>query len=117
MVALGELVDDREPVDVDVRVAAGLEVHQLGEDVLDADVDVLLAHRVRDRRAQLAGLGVDEVGREAAGAAAEEGVRERHVAPEEARQVEPDQQHDEGVDEGRDLLGAQPVLEDGAVGE
>ena len=41
---------------------------------------------------ELAGLGVDEVGRERARVAAEERVRERAVAPEEAAEVEPDQQ-------------------------
>ena len=41
---------------------------------------------------QLAGLGVDEVGGERAGIAPEERVRERAVAPEEAAEVEPDEQ-------------------------
>ena len=41
---------------------------------------------------QLAGLGVDEVGGERARVAPEERVRERAVAPEEAAQVEPDEQ-------------------------
>ena len=47
---------------------------------------------VREARVQLAGLGVDEVGRERAGVAAEERVRERAVAPEEAAEVEADEQ-------------------------
>ena len=48
---------------------------------------------------QLAGLGIDEIGRERAGVAAEERVRERAVAPEEAREMDPDEQLGERVEQ------------------
>ena len=47
----------------------------------------------------LARLDVDDVRLQRAGVAAEQGVRQRAVAPEEAGQVEPHEQADEGVEE------------------
>ncbi len=65
----------------------------------------------------LAGLGVDEVRRERAGVAAEERVRQRAVAPEEADEVQPHHEHRERVDEARDGVGAQRGGEQRAVGQ
>ncbi len=77
--------DDLERVGVLLEEAAGREVHQLAGDVDPGDVEVVLALAVGQPGVQLAGLGVDEVGREGAGVAAEQGVGQRHVAPPEAR--------------------------------
>ena len=70
----------------------GLDVRELAGDVLLGDLEVVLALPVGEARVELAGLGVDEVGGERAGVAAEERVRERAVAPEEAAEVQPDEQ-------------------------
>ena len=80
--------DDLERVGVLLEEAAGREVHQLAGDVDPGDVEVVLALAVGQPGVQLAGLGVDEVGREGARVAAEEGVGQRHVAPPEALEVQ-----------------------------
>ena len=79
---------------VELALAAelGLDVRELAGDVLLGDRQVVPALPVGEAGMQLAGLGVDEVGRERARVAAEERVRERAVAPEEAAEVEPDEQ-------------------------
>ncbi len=66
---------------------------------------------------QLAGLRVDEVRRQRAGVAAEERVRERAVAPEEAAQVQARQQLDEPVQQVRAQVGNRRAGEERAVGE
>ena len=60
---------------------------------------------------ELAGLGVDEVGGERARIAAEERVRERAVAPEEAAEVEAHEQLRAGVEQAPAQVG------DAAAGE
>ena len=62
-------------------------------------------------RVQRAGLGVDEVGRERAGVTPEQRVGQRHVAPEEAAQVHPDEQRGERVEQAVHRVGAQRVGE------
>ena len=66
---------------------------------------------------QLAGLGVDEVSGERTGVAAEERVRERAVAPEEAAQVEPDEQLGARVEEAPPQVGDAPTREERPEGE
>ena len=66
---------------------------------------------------ELAGLRVDEVGRELAGIAAEQHVGQRHVAPVEAGQVQAHQQHGDRVDEGRHVLGGHAAAEQAPVGQ
>ena len=53
-----------------------LQVEQLAIDVGERDLEVVGALAVRERVVQLAGLGVDQVRRERAGAAAEQHVRQ-----------------------------------------
>ena len=117
VVALGQHLDDLVRLHLGVEGVAGLEVEQLGEDVLAADGDVVVAHLVRQLRSQLAGLGVDEVRRERAGVAAEQHVGQRHVAPVEAGQVQAHQEHHDGVDQRREVLGGHAVREEAAVGQ
>ena len=117
VVALVDQLGDGLGLDLRVERAAGLQVEQLGEDVLAADPDVVLPHRRGQVVADLAGLGVDEVRREAAGGTPEQHVRERHVAPVETAEVQPHEQHDEGVHQRRQVVGRQPVLEQAAVGQ
>ena len=96
---------------------AGLQVEQLAVDVGQRHVEVVGALPVAERLVQLSGLGVDEVRRELAGAAAEEHVGQRHVAPEEAGQVQPDQQHDERVDDLGEAVLWEAVAEQRPVGQ
>ena len=65
----------------------------------------------------LRGLGVDEVGGELTGVPAEQDVRQRHVAPEEADQVQAGQQHDHGVQQPSDRVGTHALGEQRAVGQ
>ena len=95
----------------------GLEVEQLAGDVGAGEVEVVVALPVGERVVQLAGLGVNEVCRERAGVAAEQGVGQGHVAPPEAREVEPHQQHRQGVDQPLCGVRAQALGEQRAVGQ
>ena len=96
----------------------GLEVEQLAGDVDPGDLEVVLALAVGEPAlVELAGLGVDEVGRERAGVAAEQRVRERHVAPEEPHDVQPHEQHRERVDEAGRGVGPKRLREQRPVGQ
>ncbi len=100
-----------------LEVAAGLEVHQLAGDVDPGDLQVVLPLARAQRRAQLAGLGVDEVGGERAGVAAEQGVGQGHVTPPEAGEVQPDEEHGQGVDEALGGVRPQRLAVERAVGQ
>jgi len=63
------------------------EVHELADDVDPGDLEVVAALAVGQRVVEVAGLGVDEVRGERPRIAAEQRVRQRHVAPEEADDV------------------------------
>ena len=117
VVALVEHLDDLVRGDLLVERLAGLQVEQLGEDVLGGDGQVVLAHPPGQRGLQLAGLGVDEVRREPARAAPEQHVGERHVAPVEVGEVQAHEQHHQRVDQRRQVVGGQAVAEQAAVGE
>ena len=64
------------------------EVGQTERDVLDEDVEVVFALAVRQRRVDLARLGVDEEGLDLVAVTTEERVGERAIAPEHAGSVE-----------------------------
>ena len=64
------------------------EVGQTERDVLDEDVEVVLPLSVRQRRVDLARLGVDEEGLDLVAVATEQRVGERAIAPEHAGSVE-----------------------------
>ena len=76
-----------------------LQVEQLAGDVLGRDLDVVLALPGGQPRVQLAGLGVDQVGGERAGVAAEQRVRQRAVAPVETGEVQADEQPGQRVEQ------------------
>ena len=65
-----------------------LDVEQLTCKICLRDLEVVPPLAVRQRRVHLAGLGVDEVRRQRSGVTPEERVRQRAVAPEEARHVQ-----------------------------
>ncbi|CAH0327428.1 hypothetical protein SRABI128_06095 [Microbacterium sp. Bi128] len=96
--------------------AAVEEVHEFPGDVDAGDFEVVLALAGGQIRVQFAGLGIDQVGGERAGVAAEQGVGERDVAPVEADQVQPDQQQGLGVDEAGQGVLAQHLGEERTVG-
>ena len=95
----------------------GVDVEQLADDVRLRDVQVVCPLPVGELPVQFARLRVDEVGGERAGVAAEERVRQRAVAPEEAADVEPSEQLRERVQEVRAQVGDRRAGEEGAVGE
>ena len=95
----------------------GLDVEQLAHQVLLGDQQVVLALAGGQLVVQLAGLGVDEVGGQRAGVAAEEGVRERAVAPEEAGEVEAHEQLRQPVEQARAQIGDAVRPEQRAVRE
>ena len=118
MVRRHDAVRDREGVDAALEAAARLEVHDLAGDVGAGDVEVVRALAGGEPAlVELAGLGIDEVRGEGAGVAAEQGVRQRDVAPEEAHIVQPDEQHGERIDEAIGRVGSQHLREECAIGE
>jgi hypothetical protein len=63
----------------------------------------------------LRGLGVDEVRGELAGVPAEQDVRQRHVTPQEADEVQARQQHHHGVQQPSDRVGTNALGEQRTV--
>ncbi len=116
-VLLHDAVADLDRVDVFVEAAAGLQVEQLAGDVDTRDLEVVLALAVREPVVELAGLGVDEVGRERAGVASEQRVGERHVTPEESDDVQAHEQHGERVDQAGRGIRPQGLRVQRAVGQ
>ena len=114
-VPLGERVADRDGVDVLLEELARLQVHELADDVDAGDLEVVLALPLRERVVQVARLGVDEVRGERLGVAPEQRVREGHVTPVEADEVQAHEQHRERVDEARGGVGLQRLAEQRAV--
>ena len=85
--------------------------------MLTGDVEVVLALAVGELVVQLAGLGVDEVRRERAGVAPEQRVGQRAVPPEEAGEVQPDEQQRQRVEQPRRGVRPQGLREQRAVGQ
>ena len=111
-------VGDGDRIESLVEPSAGFQVEQLAGDVDPGDLEVVLALTVGEPAVvELAGLRVDEVGGERARIPTEQRVRERHVAPEEADDVQPREQHRERVDEPGRGVRAQRLRVEGAVGE
>ena len=76
-VVLGaDAVADVDGVGVFGEEPAGLEVHELADDVRAGQVDVVLALAVGELGVQLAGLGVDQVGGELTRVTTEQCVRQ-----------------------------------------
>ena len=105
LVATDDLLTGLVGVDVRRQADLGVDIEELADDVDVRDVEVVLALAVGELAVELSGLGVDEVGAERSGVAAEERVRQRAVAPEEAREVEPDEQLRAGVQQARAEVG------------
>ena len=117
VVAAGDLLGHLDRVDVGRQQPAGLQVEQLAADPLEGKLDVVRALAVGQRRVQLGGLGVDQVGGERAGVEPEQRVRQRAVAPHEAGQVQPGQQLDHRVEQLVGRLPAARVGEQRPVGD
>ena len=116
-VALDDLLGDLDRVQPLGEEAARLEVHHLPGDVDPGQVEVVLALAVAEPIVQLAGLGVDEVGRPGSGVPAEERVGEGDVPPEEALEVQPGEQDGQRVGEAGRRPGPEVLAEEHAVGE
>ena len=89
---------DLDRIDVVGETTGRLEVEQAAGDVVGRDHQVELALPGRQLLVPFGGLDVDDVRLERTCVAAEQGVRQRAVAPVEPGQVDPDQQHDERVE-------------------
>ncbi len=97
-------VHEVQRVEALLEHAAGLQVAEVAEQVGPGDDQVVLSLAGGQRVMQLAGLGVDEVRGERPRIAAEQRVRQRHVAPEEADDVQPREQYHHGVDQAADRV-------------
>ena len=109
---VGQLVPERlvaalqldrrlDRVEVLGQADLGVDVEELADHVLGRDRQVVQSLAGRELRLQLAGLRVDEIGGERARVTPEERVRERAVAPEEAGEMQADEQLGERADERR----------------
>ncbi len=116
-VALDQPVADLHRVDLGLQQPARLQVHQLADDVDPRDVQVVRPLAGRQPVVQVAGLRIDEVGREGLRVAPEQGVRQRHVTPVEAGQVQPHEQHRQGVDQPRAGAWLEMLAEQRPVGQ
>ncbi len=117
LVARDERVADRDLVHVLVEQLAGGEVHELADDVRAREVDVVRALAGGELAVQVARLGVHEEGGERLRVAPEQRVRQRHVAPVEAHEVQAHEEDGERVDEARGRVRPQRLAEQRAVGE
>ena len=117
LVASHDLLARLVGVEVRRETDLGLDVEQLADDVRLRDLEVVAALALGETAVQLAGLGVHEVRGERAGVAAEERVRERAVAPEEAAQVQPSEELDERVQQVGAQVGDPAPGEQRAVGQ
>src|SRR2546429_1406457 len=86
------LVGDLERIAVADAAELLLEVVQLTDEILLRDLEIVQALAVRQLLVPFRRLRVDEIRRERTRIAAEERVREGAVAPEEAGQVQADEQ-------------------------
>ena len=117
-VVLGaDAVADVDRVGVFGEEPAGLQVHELADDVRAGQVDVVLALAVGELQVQFAGLGVDQVGGELARVAAEQGVRQGNVAPVEAQEMKAHEKKRQRVNESRRSVGAHRQREKRTVGQ
>ena len=117
-VAGHDAIADLDGVDAGFQQRAGLEVHELADDVGAGDVDVVQAFALSEPlRVQLTGLSVDEVGGEGPRVASEQRVGQGHVPPVEAEQVQAHEQNRQSVDQTRGRFGAHVLAEQGAVGK
>ncbi len=116
VVAPRQLLGDLQRVDVGRQQVGGLQVEQLAEDPLDGQIEVIVALAIAQLRMLLTGLRVDQVGLQRARVIAEQRVGQRAVPPEEARQVQPHQQLDQGIEQPVGRLAAARAGEDGPVG-
>ena len=116
LVPAPELLGDLQRLHVGREQLARLQVEQLAVEPLDGEFHVPLPLPVGQLRMLLAGLRVDQVRLQRARVVPEQGVGQRAVAPEKARQVQPDQQLDQRVEQPVGRLQAPGVGEDGPVG-
>ena len=92
-----------------------LQVEELAVKVGAGDLQIVFPLSGGEAVMELAGLGVDQIGREGLGVASEQYVRQRDVSPEESHQVQPYQQDDEGVEQPHDGPLTHTGMEQGPV--
>ena len=108
LVPAPELLGDFQRLHAGREQLTRLQVEQLAVDPLDGQLEVPLPLPVGQLRVLLAGLRVDQVRLQRARVVPEQRVGQRAVTPEEARQVQPDQQLDQRVEQPVGRLQARP---------
>jgi len=99
VVAAAQLLTEGQRVNLRRQQPARLEVEQFPAGPLGGEFHVPEPLPARQGRMLLAGLRVDQVGRERPGVIAEQRVRQRAVTPEEPGQVQPDQELHQRVEQ------------------
>ena len=117
VVGLEQALPGGQGVDLGIDEARGLQVEEVTGDVRLCDPQIHLPLTVGELIVELTGLRIDDVGGIGVGVAPEQGVRQRHIAPVEAHEVESGEEDGQGVDEAPGRVLGQGPREQGAVGQ
>ncbi len=99
MVAVDESVADLDFVHVAGQQRAGCQIHQFADDVRTGQIHIVFALAFGQVDLQITGFRIHQERGERVGVAQEQHVRQRHIAPVEAGQVQTHHQHGQGVDQ------------------
>ena len=99
MVAVDQTVAHLDLVHVARQQTARSQIHQFTDDVGASQVDIVFTLAIGKLHLQITGFGVHQEGGKRVGITQEQDVRQRHIAPVEAGQVQANQQHGKGVDQ------------------
>ena len=94
-----EEFDHRNRIDGIAQFSQYFEFEQTAGHVVLGDLEVMLSLTIGELIVTLTGLGVDEIGNEIAGVSPEERVAERAITPEEADEMDANEQHGQRVDQ------------------
>ena len=98
VVTLHQTVADFDLIRVARQQRAGSQIHQFADDVRTGQIHIVFALAFGQIDLQVAGFGVHQERGEGVGVAQEQHVRQGHIAPIEAGQVQAHHQHGQGVD-------------------
>ena len=115
MVAVHQAVSDFDFVHVARQQCAGRQIHQFADDVRTGQIHIVFTLAFGEVHLQIAGFGVHQERGESVGVTQEQHVRQGHIAPIEAGQVQTHHQHGKRVDESFGGVGTQVAGEQRAV--
>ena len=117
MIAVHQPVANADLVHLASQQVAGIQIHELADDVGPGQVNVVLPLAIRQAGVQITGLGIDQEGRESIGITQEKHVGQGDIAPVEPGKMEPYQKDRQGIDQPLCCIRAQIAGEEGTVGQ